>query len=142
MKQATNYKQATELRGLKNFPEPDMVMEYFWATPSNHPLHLKCDERYIRHNEDVDIVPAWSLGRMIEGLPGSISVVDDEDEFCAIEYELHICPDEVYTTVTYVTCDNSKTLFETGGLNLVDAVYEMIIKLRDWGWYNEPIKGN
>ncbi|MBP5327150.1 MAG: hypothetical protein J6Y98_04480 [Bacteroidales bacterium] len=142
MKQATDYKQACELSKLRNFQEPDMVMEHFWATPNHYPLHLKCDERHIQYDEDIDIVPTWSLGKLIEGLPGSITVADEEDDLIAIEYDLHICPDKDFAIVNYVTCDNSETLFETSGLNLVDAVYKMIMKLKDWGWYNEPIHEN
>ena len=44
MKQASDIKQCQSLGALKNFPEPDLIIEYFWASDS-HPYHLKSDEK-------------------------------------------------------------------------------------------------
>lgn len=137
MKQYTNHKQSLELKRLKDFPKPDLVMEFFWAA-ENHPVHMKQDEKTIRSHEDVDIIPAWSLGKLIEALPGSISYCEsDEEDYVQLTYNLHICPegDGKMAEVKYVLFDNTKVLFETEALDLIDAIFRMIMKLNDLGWY-------
>ncbi len=142
MKLACDKNQALELKRLYDFPEPDLVMEFFWAADT-HPYHMKRDEKLLHKDEDVDIIPAWSLGRMIEGLPCEICVCEDEDELETVVYELQIIPvgegmlgrDHNLATVRYALYDNSEALYETVALELVDALYEMIMKLHENGWY-------
>ena len=142
MKLACNDRQALELKRLYDFPEPDLVMEYFWAYDT-HPYHMKSDEKLLKKYEDVDIVPAWSIGRMIEGLPREICVFKDEFDVDPVVYELQIVPsgegmigsDGYFAYVSYVINDGSDVLYETEALELVDALYEMIMKLHENGWY-------
>ena len=142
MKLASNHRQALELKCLYDFPEPDLVIEYFWASES-HPYHMKSDEKLLKEYEDVDIVPAWSIGRLIEGLPREICVFKDEFDVDPVVYELQIVPsgegmigsDGYFAYVSYVINDGSDVLYETEALELVDALYEMIMKLHENGWY-------
>ena len=93
MKQASDIKQCQSLGALKNFPEPDLIIEYFWASDS-HPYHLKSDEKFLAKDEGVDYIPAWSLGKMIEGLPADLFISDNDevDENSVDTYELVIEP--------------------------------------------------
>ena len=137
MKQVSDIEQTHELGRLKNFPEPDMVIEYFWAV-KNHPFHLMRDKNLLIKDEDVDYVPAWSLGKMIEGLPGSIEYCEKScDDDIPITYDLHICPesDGKMAQVKYVMIEGTKVLYKTESVNLADALFEMIMKLDNLGWY-------
>ena len=144
MKLACDHKQALELKRLYDFPEPDLVMQFFWASDT-HPYHMKSDEKLLHQYEDVDIVPAWSLGRLIEGLPCEIDEFIDEDEVESVEYDLQIVPvgegmlgcDGQLAIVRYAFYDGSKILYETEAIELVDALYKMIMKLHENGWYNK-----
>lgn len=79
MKQGSDNKQSLELRVLKNFPDPDLLMEYFWAS-KNNPFHMIEDEKLLDKDKDVDYLPAWSLGKMIEGLPADLMFCEDDDD--------------------------------------------------------------
>ena len=144
MKLACDEKQALELKRLYDFPEPDLVMQYFWASDT-HPYHMKSDEKLLHKYEDVDIVPAWSLGRLIEALPCEMCVFINEDELETVQYELQILPvgegmlgrDGHMAYVRYAVYDGSEILYETKALELVDALYEMIMKLHENGWYKK-----
>lgn len=144
MKLASDHKQAVQLKCLYDFPEPDMIIQFFWASDT-HPYHMKSDEKLLHKYEDVDIVPAWSLGRLIEALPCEIDVFNDDDELEAVVYELQIHPvgegmlgsDGDLATVRYAFYDGSEILYETKALELVDALYEMIMKLHENGWYKK-----
>lgn len=43
--------------------------------------------------------------------------------------------DGYFAYVSYVINDGSDVLYETEALELVDALYEMIMKLHENGWY-------
>jgi hypothetical protein len=93
MKQYTNHKQSFELKRFKEFPEPGLVMEFFWAA-DYHPVHMKRDEKTIRSDNDEDIISAWSLGKLIEALPGSIGYCESDDmDDIPLTFNLHICPE-------------------------------------------------
>ena len=114
------------------------MMEYFWAFDT-HPYHMKCDEEKISEHEDVDIIPAWSLGKMIEGFPSNITYCEKPEEEDYLDYDLHLCPEGDYLTeVKYVLFEGTKILYRTEALNLLDAVFEMIMKLKSLGWYDCP----
>lgn len=136
MKLVSDHRQSQELRRLKEFPESDMVMEFFWAS-DHHPYHLSTDEKFIQHDEDVDIIPAWSLGCMIGSLPPTISYIEEDNIDEQIQYDLQINPDSDgnVSYVRYTTSDNSLVLLETKALTLLDAVFAMIMKLKEWDWY-------
>ena len=136
MKQASDSKQSLELRLLNDFPEPDLVMEYFWAA-TDHPYHMIQDEKQIRKHEDVDIIPAWSLGRMIEGLPGYICYAPDEDEFNTLQYNLLLRPQSEVSIAEVIYGDEDDNLYMTESSELLDAVFKMIMLLKENGWYKK-----
>lgn len=137
MKQASDIKQCQSLRALKKFPEPDLIIEYFWASDS-HPYHLKSDEKFLIKDEGVDYLPAWSLGKMIEGLPADLLISEelDEDED-GDTYELLLSPPSnvKLAEVAYKHCVEDKYIYKTEAIELVDAVFKMIMKLKDEGFY-------
>ncbi len=138
MKQASDIKQCQSLRALKNFPDPDLIIEYFWASDS-HPYHLKSDEKFLIKDEDVDYLPAWSLGKMIEGLPADLFICDNDevDENSVDTYELIIEPPSSgkLAMVKYQLSCDEKVLYATEAIELSDAVFKMIMKLKDEGFY-------
>jgi hypothetical protein len=139
MKQASDIKQCQSLGALKNFPEPDLIIEYFWASDS-HPYHLKSDEKFLAKDEGVDYIPAWSLGKMIEGLPADLLISEDLDEDeDGDTYELFLAPpsDVKLAEVAYKHCVEDKYLYKTEATELVDAIFKMIMKLNEQGYYND-----
>ena len=138
MKQASDINQCQSLRALKNFPEPDLIIEYFWASDS-HPYHLKSDEKFLAKDEGVDYIPAWSLGKMIEGLPADLFISDNDevDENSVDTYELVIEPpsSDKLAVVKYQLCCDEKVIYMTEAIELLDAVFKMIMKLKDEGFY-------
>lgn len=137
MKQASDIKQCESLRAFKKFPEPDLVIEYFWASDS-HPYHLKSDVKFLIKDEGVDYLPSWSLGKMIEGLPADLLISEelDEDED-GDTYELLLSPPSnvKLAEVAYKHCVEDKYIYKTEAIELVDAVFKMIMKLKDEGFY-------
>ena len=137
MKQASDIKQCESLRALKKFLEPDLVIEYFWASDS-HPYHLKSDEKFLIKDEGVDYLPSWSLGKMIEGLPADLLISEelDEDED-GDTYELLLSPPSnvKLAEVAYKHCVEDKHIYKTEAIELVDAVFKMIMKLKDEGFH-------
>lgn len=137
MKHASDIKQSQALRLLKKFPEPDLLIEYFWAVDS-HPYHFKSDEKLLTKDEVVDHVPAWSLGKMIEGLPADLMFCEEDDADGGDTYELFFsAPSDIrMAEVFYKHCIEDKVIYKTEALELVDAVYIMIMKLKEEGWYD------
>ena len=140
MKQASDDKQSLELKQLSNFPQPDLLMEYFWAVDV-HPYHMVNDKKLISREEGVDFIPAWSLGRMIEGLPGVIehSGTDSIEEDLTFDLQLSPQCGGKLAQVRYILPDGCKILFETEAIELLDAVFDMIMKLKDIEWYEDPV---
>ena len=138
MKQASDDKQAFELRKLKHFPEPDLIIEYYWATRSCT-YHMKNDEKLLDKDEGVDYVPGWSLGKMIEGLPPDIMCSEDDELEDVDTYELFIIPpsDVKLAEVRYQQYIDEKLLYQTEATELADAVFKMIMKLKDLGYYDD-----
>ena len=122
MKQASDDKQSLELKQLSNFPQPDLLMEYFWAVDV-HPYHMVNDKKLISREEGVDFIPAWSLGRMIEGLPGVIehSGTDSIEEDLTFDLQLSPQCGGKLAQVRYILPDGSKILFETEAIELLDG---------------------
>lgn len=138
MKQASDDKQAFELRKLKHFPEPDLIIEYYWATRSCT-YHMKNDEKLLDKDEGVDYVPGWSLGKMIESLPPDIIISEDDEDEDGDTYELVLAPasDIKLAEVKYQHCVEEKFIYQTEALELADAAFKMIMKLKDLGYYND-----
>ena len=78
MKLASDHKQAVRLKCLYDFPDPDLVMQYFWASDT-HPYHMKSDETLLHKYEDVDIVPEEK--GMLKGVVTSVT-------FLGVHYEI------------------------------------------------------
>jgi hypothetical protein len=136
MKQGSDNKQSLELRVLKNFPDPDLLMEYFWAS-KNNPFHMIEDEKLLDKDKDVDYLPAWSLGKMIEGLPADLMFCEDDDDEGGDTYELFFAaPSGIkLAEVFYKNSSKGDVIYKTEALELVDAVFKMIMKLKEEGWY-------
>lgn len=132
---ACTHEQSQKLRCINNFPTPDMVMEYYWAG-TEHKVHMAYDKKLLREYEEVDIIPCWSIERMIEGLPHEIFVVEDEEFATGINYILHIIPGGTLSEVKYVNEDGEDVLYKTEGIELRDAIFNMIMKLDEEKWYN------
>lgn len=137
MKQASDVKQSQALMELNKFPEPDFIIEFYWAANS-HPYHYKKDEKLITKDHDVDYIPAWSLGKLIEGLPADLLFCEEDDEEGGDTYELFIAASSgiKLAEVFYKNCSNGDIIYKTESLELVDAVFKMIMKLKEEGWYD------
>lgn len=85
--------------------------------------------------EGVDHIPAWSLSHLIDFLPECVNIAENDDCLLCVQYNLHI--DKNY--VKYISYENSEPIYETFGLNIIDAVVDMIVKLIDNGWSEEII---
>lgn len=134
MKLSCTHEQSAKLRCIKNFPPADMIMQYYWAA-KDHPVHMKEDDYLIKEYEGVDKIPCWSIAKMIEALPCEIFECDDEVELTGTNYVLHVLPNKSISEVKYIEEFGNKILYETHGLELRDAIFEMIMKLEEIGWY-------
>jgi len=136
MRISCTHKQSDKLRLIKKFPPADLVMEYYWVA-KDHTVHMKGDRKFLKSYDGVDIIPAWSLPLMIEALPKEMFYTEDgESDTC---YNLHILPGSPlhYSEVKYIQDEGTDVLYSTQGLELVDAVFEMIMKLNEMGWFDE-----
>lgn len=131
MKPASCSETLRKLYTTKSFPSPDMVAEVHWAYKTET-FHMKADEKFLQREEGVDIIPAWSLSALLNALPSSLSIREDEDCLDSVEYKLSVSPGNSgeISTVSYVDAEN--ILFcETMAEELVDAVVNMIELLDD-----------
>lgn len=119
----------------KFFPSPDMVAEVHWATKAET-FHMKDDEKFLHKEEGVDIVPAWSLAKMIEALPNTVAEYVEDDFESDVEYKLHLCPggESSLSYVYYADYDGEK-LYEFSAQELMDAIFDMILQLNKIGYY-------
>ena len=70
----------------------------------------------------VEIIPAWSLSALLELMPESIN--NNTEEFSQLEiYKHHVC---------YAFADGNVNIGKRGDI-LLDAVYEMIVWLKEKG---------
>lgn len=138
MKLSCTHEQSDKLRSIKNFPPADMIMQYYWAA-NDHPVHMKDDKDLIKEYDGVDKIPCWSIAKMMDALPSEIFDCEDEVELTGTNYILHILPGHTLSEIKYIEELGTKILYETSGVELRDALFEMIMKHDDIGWYN-PIE--
>ena len=78
-------------------------------------------------------------GKMIEGLPADLFISDNDevDENSVDTYELVIEPpsSDKLAVVKYQLCCDEKVIYMTEAIELLDAVFKMIMKLKDEGFY-------
>lgn len=145
MKFASDVEQSRELKAIEDnknpdFPTADMVMAVHWAFKNCPTYHLLADNNKFKkdYDEGTDIVRAWSLSRMIEALPPTLFEIEDEEIYNGTEYQLHLCPggQEGLSKVYYAdSCSNILSEYEFTEVELLDAVFKMIMHLKSNGWY-------
>ena len=94
------------------------------------------DERYYVVNKDCpypyslkEKIPSWSLAALLNVLPRSIEFKDDKYYLRFMKDYVEYANDEVSIT--------GRCLHTTGNNNLVDASYEMILKLHEHKMLNK-----
>ena len=70
-----------------------------------------------------DIIPCWSLAALINVLPRSIKFKDDKYYLRFMKEYVEYANDEVSIT--------GRCLHTTGNDNLIDAAFEMVVKLKE-----------
>lgn len=75
----------------------------------------------------VGIRKAYSIGELIEMLPSALSPNNDED----CEFHLMLFDDSLYWYVRYTDGDNF--CYPSQAIELIDALYDMIVLLKEEG---------
>ena len=109
------------------------IADMVWQTPITT-SQKRIGEKILvlRHSNQQDYVgdvPAWSLGRLLDLLPSTIT--DDEDEYSEpIDYDLFIYPSTTgkIWNVSYAFTEEgySDMLYEIGDASVIEAVVRMI----------------
>ena len=85
--------------------------------------------------EGVDHIEAWSLSRLIDLLPSEIYLSendDDDEKFAILKWKLQVEKNRV----RYFLDSSRSPLYETEGVNTIDAVVNMLVKLCEEGYQN------
>lgn len=119
MKSYTNIPQSKKLAKILPRENADMHYErvYFEGKQSDWFVKLGTPIK------SDDIIPCWSLAALINALPISIKFKDDEYYLRFMKEYVEYANDEISLT--------GRCLHTTGNDNLVDACYEMILKLKE-----------
>lgn len=70
---------------------------------------------------------AYSIGELIEMLPSALSPNNDEDR----EFHLMLFDDSLYWHIRYT--DGESLCCRSLAIELIDALYDMVVKLKDEG---------
>lgn len=121
MKSFTDLEQSNKLAEILPLESADMHYErvYFEGKQSDWFVKLGTPIK------SDDIIPCWSLAALINALPISIKFKDDEYYLRFMKEYVEYANDEISLT--------GRCLHTTGNDNLVDACYEMIVKLKEEG---------
>lgn len=135
MKSYTNIEQSKKLAEILPLESADMYYIRKTHDLSGNPVDSKCIEpRYensnseyvnyiVRTFEPYEKIPCWSLAALINALPISIKFKDDEYYLRFMKEYVEYANDEISLT--------GRCLHTTGNNNLVDACFEMILKLKE-----------
>lgn len=132
MKNYTDIKQSKILAGIlpiesadshyvrKTFDFMGNPIEGNWSHPKYGNPNSKFAHYIIQNFEDYEIIPCWSLAALLDVIPDSI--YDNTDEFSQLEFSKR--------SIAYHDLNDG---IKIGSLkdNLIDACYEIIIKLHE-----------
>ena len=132
MKSFTDIEQSKKLAEILPIESADMWWNFYSVTLDNTtPLIIHLDEPWIGNfnwNNEPDNIPAWSLAALLEHLDDEIT---DEDEN---DYDLTIIKVGVQYQLYYHDFLGRAEDIETEWHdNMIDACYEMIVKLKEKG---------
>ena len=94
-----------------------------WSHPKYGNPNSKHADYIVQIFESYEKIPCWSLAALINALPISIKFKDDEYYLRFMKEYVEYANDEISLT--------GRCLHTTGNDNLVDACYEMILKLKE-----------
>lgn len=119
MKSYTDIEQSKKLAEILPLKSADMhyVRVYFEGKQSDWFVKLGTPIK------SDDIIPCWSLAALINVLPRSIKFKDDKYYLRFMKEYVEYANDEVSIT--------GRCLHTTGNDNLIDAAFEMILKLKE-----------
>lgn len=115
MKAFTDIEQSKKLAEILPIESADM---FYTSLNSDYPW-VWID----KHLMEVGDIPCWSLAALINALPRSVKFKDDEYYLRFMKEYVEYANDEISLT--------GRCLHTTGNNNLVDACFEMILKLKE-----------
>ena len=129
MKIATDLEQSKRLAEILPLESADMWWNYYSVIYNTTPMVILLDEPWLgsfNWENKKNNVPAWSLAALLDGLPDEITTKD------GYEYNLRIVKDGVRYFLFYEdSCGEKEDIDTNYHDDLVDAVYELILKLKD-----------
>ena len=119
MKSFTDIEQSKKLAEILPIESADMCYRLVAYNPDNtHEYAPYCFKGTLSSD-----IPCWSLAALINALPISIKFKDDEYYLRFMKEYVEYANDEISLT--------GRCLHTTGNNNLVDACYEIILKLHE-----------
>ena len=94
-----------------------------WSYPEYGNPNSKHAGYIVQNFESYEKIPCWSLAALINALPISIKFKDDEYYLRFMKEYVEYANDEISLT--------GRCLHTTGNDNLIDAAFEMILKLKE-----------
>ena len=122
IKNFTDIPQSKKLAQILHLESADMQYSYYGNSKYNHTIAYKGEQWFLlqTRNSSHSDIPAWSLAALLDILPGSI--YDNTDEYSQLEFSK--------ISVAYHDINDR---IKVGSIkdNLVDACYELILKLHE-----------
>ncbi len=138
MKKTTDKQQYLKLKEIIGFPSPDTFTE---GDSKISTASKKDQGQVLLFNEDEmsSPIPSWTIGRMIAGLPGSITYcrcLEDDDDFVTYGLRINTMFKENLVRVTYESIvDENIVYLEATAKELCDAIYKMVLEVDKEGWF-------